>query len=97
MWPRNKHKGNSNCSFIIREGEVCWERVDFRSTVSSFKYFFLSWKVVQVIAHELGVPVELVQIQSTNTLTNANGSVTGGSMTSELVCYVILNNTNSIF
>lgn len=45
-------------------------------------------KVVQVTAHELGIPVEMVQVQATNTVTNANGSVTGGSMTSELVCYV---------
>ena len=43
---------------------------------------------MQVTAHELGIPVEMVQVQTTNTITNANGSVTGGSMTSELVCYV---------
>jgi len=51
---------------------------------------------VQVTAHELGIPVEMVQVQPTNTITNANGSVTGGSMTSELVCYVrlILKKTN---
>lgn len=51
---------------------------------------------MQVTAHELGIPVEMVQVQPTNTITNANGSVTGGSMTSELVCYVrlILKKTN---
>ena len=41
-----------------------------------------------MVAHELGVPVTLIKILPTNTFTNANGSVTGGSMTSELNCHV---------
>ena len=48
-------------------------------------------KVSQVVARELGIDPSLISIKPTNTLTNANGSVTGGSMTSELNCYVSFN------
>lgn len=48
----------------------------------------LQSKVTQVVAKELGIDLALVSIKPTNTLTNTNGSVTGGSMTSELNCYV---------
>lgn len=41
-----------------------------------------------MVAKELGIDLALVSIKPTNTLTNTNGSVTGGSMTSELNCYV---------
>ena len=40
------------------------------------------------MARELGVDLSLVSIKPTNVLTNANGSVTGGSFGSELNCYV---------
>jgi xanthine dehydrogenase/oxidase len=43
-----------------------------------------------VVAKELGIDISLVSIKPTNTLTNTNGSVTGGSKTSELNCYVIV-------
>ncbi len=41
-----------------------------------------------MVARELGIDPSLISIKPTNTLTNTNGSVTGGSMTSELNCYV---------
>ena len=44
--------------------------------------------MTQVVARELGVDVSLVSIKPTNVLTNANGSATGGSIGSELNCYV---------
>ena len=46
---------------------------------------------MQVVAREFGIPVSSVTVKSTNTLTNANGSTTGASVTSELNCYVRLS------
>jgi len=43
-------------------------------------------KVCQVVAKELGIPMELIRIKPTNNFNNANGSVTGGSMGSECNC-----------
>jgi len=43
-------------------------------------------KVCQVVARELGIPMDLIRIKPTNNFTNVNGSVTGGSMGSECCC-----------
>nr|CAD7412243.1 unnamed protein product [Timema poppensis] len=45
-------------------------------------------KVAQVCAYILGVPLDLVSIKASNTLTAANDIATGGSITSESCCYV---------
>ncbi|XP_046441655.1 indole-3-acetaldehyde oxidase-like isoform X1 [Daphnia pulex] len=50
----------------------------------------INTKVSQVVAKELGIDISLVSIKPTNTLTNTNGSVTGGSKTSELNCYAAM-------
>lgn len=43
-------------------------------------------KVAQVCAYELGVPINLIQVKKTSSITNANSITTGGSITSELNC-----------
>ena len=48
----------------------------------------IATQMAQVVAREFDIPISSVSVRSTNTLTNANGSVTGGSVTSELNCYV---------
>ena len=48
----------------------------------------LSPQVAQVAAKTLGIPLELVKVKPSNTLTNPNGQATGGSITSELNCLV---------
>ena len=48
----------------------------------------LNTKVAQTTAHVLGIPLEMISIKPTNTLTSANDVVTGGSMGSEISCYV---------
>ena len=48
----------------------------------------INTKVCQVIARELGVPMELIRVKPTNNFTGANSSVTGGSMGSECCCSV---------
>jgi len=45
-------------------------------------------QVAQVAAKTLGIPIELVKVKPSNTLTNPNGQATGGSITSELNCLV---------
>jgi len=50
----------------------------------------INTKLMQVVAREFGIPVSSVTVKSTNTLTNANGSATGGSVTSELNCYAAI-------
>ena len=41
-------------------------------------------------ARALGIDISMIVIKPTNTLTNPNGSSTGGSITSEMNCRVIL-------
>ena len=50
----------------------------------------INTKVCQVIAKELGVPMDLIRIKPTNNFSGANSSVTGGSMGSECCCSVII-------
>ena len=45
-------------------------------------------QVAQVAAKTLGIPIEMIKIKPSNSLTNPNTQATGGSMTSELNCLV---------
>ena len=45
-------------------------------------------KVAQVCAHELGIPLDLISVKSSDNSFNANSVWTGGSATSELVSKV---------
>ncbi|XP_058123363.1 uncharacterized protein LOC131294469 [Anopheles ziemanni] len=49
----------------------------------------LNTKAAQVAAFILGVPMEKISIKATNTMVSPNSVMTGGSMTSEVVCYAI--------
>lgn len=48
----------------------------------------INTKVAQVTAHSLGIPLAAVRVKTTTNLLAANAFVTGGSLTSEMVCYV---------
>lgn len=48
----------------------------------------INTKVCQIAAHTLGIPVSFIRCGSTDSVTGANAAVTGGSITSEIVCYV---------
>ena len=48
----------------------------------------MNTKAAQVAAYVLGLPLEKISIKPTTSLTSPNAIVTGGSMTSEAVCYV---------
>lgn len=48
----------------------------------------MNTKVAQVTAFALGIPLEKVSVKPSTSLTSPNAIVTGGSMTSESVCYV---------
>ncbi|KAI8507313.1 hypothetical protein Bbelb_146930 [Branchiostoma belcheri] len=47
-------------------------------------------KVMQVAAATLGVPMEMIHVMSTNSLTSPNSADSGGSVTSELNCQGVL-------
>lgn len=50
----------------------------------------LHTKVAQVCAYTLGIPLELVSVKPSNTLTAPNGMVTGGSITSESCAFATM-------
>ncbi|XP_066268461.1 xanthine dehydrogenase-like [Branchiostoma lanceolatum] len=50
----------------------------------------INTKVMQVAAATLGVPMETVHVMATNSLSGANSSVSGGSVSSELNCKGVL-------
>jgi xanthine dehydrogenase/oxidase len=51
----------------------------------------LNTKVAQTVAHTLEIPLEKVQIKPSNSLTAPNAVVTGGSIGSEISCFVSLS------
>ena len=51
----------------------------------------LNTKVAQTAAHILSLPLDMISIKPTNTLTSANDVVTGGSMGSEVSCFVSIS------
>lgn len=48
----------------------------------------LNTKVAQTAAHILGVPLDQISIKPSNNLTAPNAIVTGGSIGSEISCFV---------
>ena len=50
----------------------------------------MNTKVVQSVAHSLGVPIHMIQVKPVTVLTNPNGFVTGGSCGSESNCMAAL-------
>jgi xanthine dehydrogenase molybdopterin-binding subunit B len=45
-------------------------------------------QVAQVVAKELGISMDLIKLKASTALTSPNNSTTGGSMGSEMNCYV---------
>ncbi|XP_049819047.1 uncharacterized protein LOC109599933 isoform X2 [Aethina tumida] len=50
----------------------------------------INTKVAQVCAYKLGIPIELVSVKPSNTLANPNSFASGGSNTTESVCWALL-------
>jgi xanthine dehydrogenase/oxidase len=48
----------------------------------------LNTKAAQTAAHILGIPLDLISIKPTNTLSTPNAIVTGASIGSEISCFV---------
>lgn len=51
----------------------------------------INTKVVQCVAKTLNIPMSKVQVKPNNNLISPNSCQTGGSVSSELVCLVILD------
>ncbi|XP_055857003.1 uncharacterized protein LOC129919921 [Episyrphus balteatus] len=49
----------------------------------------MNTKVAQVAAYTLGIPLELVKIEASDTFNGANSMVTGGAVGSESLCYAV--------
>lgn len=56
----------------------------------------INTKVAQTVAYALGIPLDLVRVTYTSTEKVANGGVTGGSGTSEVMCKAALNACNTL-
>lgn len=51
-------------------------------------------QVAQVCAYELGIPMDMVKVKATDSLISANSATTGGSITTENCCEVIIQYVN---
>lgn len=49
----------------------------------------INTKAAQVAAYTLGISLDMVSVKATNNVIGANAITTGGSVTSDLVCYVM--------
>ncbi|EDV43514.1 uncharacterized protein Dana_GF16487 [Drosophila ananassae] len=49
----------------------------------------MNTKISQVVAHTLGIPMELVRIETSDTINGANSMVTGGAVGSETLCFAV--------
>uniref|UniRef100_A0A182JHV5 FAD-binding PCMH-type domain-containing protein n=1 Tax=Anopheles atroparvus TaxID=41427 RepID=A0A182JHV5_ANOAO len=49
----------------------------------------INTKAAQVAAFILGVPLDKITVKPTNSMISPNGVISGGSMTSEVVCYAV--------
>ncbi|XP_061182872.1 xanthine dehydrogenase-like [Saccostrea echinata] len=50
----------------------------------------INTKVIQVCATTLGIPMDIIRVKPTDSLSTANSVTTGGSITSELCCKAVL-------
>lgn len=55
-----------------------------------------SFQCAQTVAKFLGIPLEKVRIKPTNNLVSPNCGVTGGAMTSELVCHAAMKSCEKL-
>lgn len=49
----------------------------------------MNTKIAQVAAYVLGIPLELIRIESSDTINGANSMVTGGAVGSESLCFAV--------
>ncbi|XP_075144826.1 uncharacterized protein LOC142219935 [Haematobia irritans] len=56
----------------------------------------LNTKVAQVASHILGIPMEMIRVEGSNTINGANAMVTGGSVGSEVVCFAVRKCCNTL-
>ncbi|XP_037946118.1 indole-3-acetaldehyde oxidase-like [Teleopsis dalmanni] len=56
----------------------------------------MNTKIAQVAAYVLGIPVEMIKIEGSNTVNGANSMVTGGSIGSESICFAVRKCCNTL-
>lgn len=50
----------------------------------------INTKATQVASYTLGIPLEMISVKASNNVIGANATTTGGTVTTDLVCYVII-------
>ncbi|XP_060646392.1 LOW QUALITY PROTEIN: uncharacterized protein LOC132784651 [Drosophila nasuta] len=56
----------------------------------------MNTKIAQVVAHTLGIPLEQVRIEASDTINGANSMVTGGAVGSETLCFAVRKACNTL-
>ncbi|XP_014098505.3 uncharacterized protein [Bactrocera oleae] len=56
----------------------------------------MNTKIAQLASLELGIPVDMIRFEGSNTVNGANSMVTGGSIGSETLCYAVRKCCNTI-
>ncbi|XP_054726022.1 xanthine dehydrogenase [Anastrepha obliqua] len=56
----------------------------------------MNTKVAQLASYELGIPLNMIRFEGSNTINGANSMVTGGSIGSETLCYAVRKCCNTI-
>ncbi|XP_017770615.1 PREDICTED: indole-3-acetaldehyde oxidase-like [Nicrophorus vespilloides] len=56
----------------------------------------INTKAAQVVAHTLGIKLDMVSVKPSDTLISPNNFVTGGSITSESVCMAMVKSCNEL-
>jgi hypothetical protein len=78
---RDKHPGSATLA-----------RHRYRRGMSFFKNLlgqhWACFQVAQVVARELGISMELIKLKASSAITSPNNTTTGGSMGSEMNCFV---------
>ncbi|XP_036344556.1 indole-3-acetaldehyde oxidase [Rhagoletis pomonella] len=56
----------------------------------------MNTKIAQLASFELGIPMNMVRFENSNTVNGANSMVTGGSIGSETICFAVRKCCNTI-
>lgn len=70
-----------------------WQQQNFNYIYDLKKVSFRILQLTQVVAYTLGIDMKYIKIKTSNSLTAPNDAMSGGSLTSDGVCYVSFKNS----
>ncbi len=80
--PRDKHPGSATLT-----KKACPVPPQYVFLIP-FCQDWACFQVAQVVARELGISMELIKLKASSAITSPNNTTTGGSMGSEMNCFV---------